>query len=274
MTTHKSSTGSQVSHASHASKTKSAPSAASAAPEVAAAPTTPVENTVLWVGAPPPDATIPVPPQGFQNANRVDYRALLPKNLELSTMPEVLAELARFTDYAEVFGKTAPPLAYVQQTFDAATKWSANRVSTEVWDVYARSQEGASWSDVRAIIASLSPAFQLASRTDNTLARQFPALVRLFDVRKVIAARAVATRKANKKAIADGKSPTHGVVGKRATKKAAKAALATVEAAATAAPVAAATTSSVNNAASASVAHAATGTPVGAPAGTTGGATS
>ena len=92
---------------------------------MAAVTTTPVQNTVLYVNPPPPDGAIPVPPHGVQNANRVDYRALLPKNLELSTMPDVLGDLARFTEYTSVFGKTAPPLTFVEQTFDAATKWSA-----------------------------------------------------------------------------------------------------------------------------------------------------
>jgi hypothetical protein len=271
MTTHKSTSVSHASHASHASKTKSAPSAASAAPEVAAPTTTPLEKTTIYVNPPPANATIPVPPAGSKNANRVDYRAMLPNSLELSTMPDVVAELARFTEYAAVFGKTAPALTFVEQTFDAATQWSANRVRTEAWDLYARSQEGASWSDVRSIIATLSPAFQLAVRSDATLARQFPAMVRLFDAKKVIAARGVATRKANKKAIAEGKPPTHGAVGKKAAKRAAKAALASAGAAApgTASAVPAATVSPVNNAAGATVAHVATVAPAGATTGAT-----
>jgi len=271
MTTHKSSTSSHVSHASHVSKTKSAPSAASAAPEVAARATTPVEKTVLWINPPPADAVIPVPPPGTQNANGVDYRALLPKKLELSAMPDVVAELRRFTEYGSVFGKTAPPLTYVEQTFDAATKWSAMRVGVATWDLYARSQEGASWSDVRAIIAALSPAFELATRTDATLARQFPALVRLFDVKRVFAARSVSSRKANQKLVAEGKAPIHGKAAKRANKKAAAAALASAEAAAGAGAVTAAPVVTVTpggNVAGTTLAHAAvtTAAPAGAPA--------
>ncbi len=43
-------------------------------------------------------------------------------------MPDVLAELARFTEYASIFGKTAPPLEYVVQTATAASQWSATCV--------------------------------------------------------------------------------------------------------------------------------------------------
>jgi hypothetical protein len=278
MTIRKPSTVSHVSNASHVSHTKSAPSAASAAPEVAAVETTPVEKTVLWVNPPPKGALIPLVPQGAQTVNPGDYRAQMPRNLELAAMPDVVEELGRFTEYATVFGKTAPPLTYVQQTFDAATQWSAMRVSVATWDEYCRSQEGAAWSAVRDIISSLAPAFQLASRTDNTLGRQFPALVRLFDARKVIAARGAATRKANKKAAAEGKLQSHGTVGKRATKKAAKAALASAQAAASSPAgggAAAATNPTVtpgSNVGSMTAAHAAVATA--APAGATTGAAS
>lgn len=235
----------------------------------------------MWISPPPADAVIPIPPPGTQNANRVDYRALLPKKLELSAMPDVVAELQRFTEYASVFGKTAPPLTYVEQTFDAATKWSAMRVSVATWDLYARSQEGAAWSDVRDIIAALSPAFELATRTDATLARQFPALVRLFDVKKVFAARSVSSRKANQKLVAEGKAPIHGKAAKRANKKAAAAALASAEAAAgagaeTAAPVVTVTPGSGSSVAGTTLARAAvtTAAPTGAPAAATTGAAS
>jgi hypothetical protein len=262
-----------------ATNTKSAPSAAPAASEVAAVETIPVQQTVLWVNPPPADASIPLVPQGAQIVNPGDYRAQMPRNLELAAMPDVVAELGRFTEYASVFGKTAPPLTYVQQTFDAATQWSAMLVGMATWDEYARSQAGAAWSAVRDITASLSPAFELASKTDNTLARQFPALVRLFEARKVIAARAAATRKANKKAAADGKPQTHGTVGKRATRRAAKAALASAQASASttagggaaAAATSTGTVATVSGVGSTTVEHAAVGAVAltGGPAGST-----
>ena len=168
---------------------------------------------------PPADAKIPAPPEGATNSNGTDYRASLPKNLELAAMPDVLEELGRFIDYVEVFGKTAPPLAYVVQTATAASEWSEMRVTTAVWDAYCRTQEAAAWSDFRTIMAGMSPAMKLAVRTDATIAREYPALVRLFSAKQVIAQRGVVTRKLNAKAKADGLPPVRGRAAKRAQKK-------------------------------------------------------
>ncbi|HEY2514660.1 MAG TPA: hypothetical protein VGI39_27535 [Polyangiaceae bacterium] len=167
---------------------------------------------------PPADAKIPTPPEGATNSNGNDYRASLPKNLELAAMPDVLEELGRFIDYVEVFGKTAPPLAYVLQTATAASEWSEMRVTTAAWDAYCRTQEAAAWFDLRTIMAGLSPAMKLAVRIDATIAREYPALVRLFSAKQVIAQRGVTTRKLNAKAKADGLPPVRGRAAKRAKK--------------------------------------------------------
>jgi hypothetical protein len=72
----------------------------------------------------------------------------------------------------------------------------------------------------------LAPALALASQTDATIVRQFPALARLFDAKKVIAQRGLASRKANEKSVAEGKMPTRGRAGKRAKKAVVTASLA------------------------------------------------
>ncbi len=156
-----------------------------------AASTPPTTETPapVYIQRPPPLSEAYTPPPGFQNANPADYRAALPRNLEMATMPDVLVEIRRFADYAAVFGKTAPGLEYVEQTFTAATEWTQTRIHNEAWDKFSRSQEGAAWSDVRRIMKMLAPALALASQTDATIAREFPALVRLFDAKKVIAQR-------------------------------------------------------------------------------------
>jgi hypothetical protein len=192
--------------------------AASNASTVDATPT--VTPSVVYIKRPPPQSAALTPPAGFTNANPVDYRAMLPRNLEMATMPDVLAELSRFADYAAVFGKTAPALEFVEQTFTAATEWTQMRVKNEEWDIYSRTQEGAAWSDVRRIMKMLAPALALAAQTDATIAREFPALARLFDAKKVIAQRGLASRKANEKSVSEGKMPTRGRAGKRARKAA------------------------------------------------------
>jgi hypothetical protein len=129
------------SHESHAASNASTVDATPAA-----------ATNVVYIKRPPPITAVPTPPEGFTNANPIDYRAMLPRNLELATMPDVLTELRRFADYAAVFGKTAPGLEFVEQTFTAATEWTEMRVKNEEWDRFSRTQEGAAWSDVRRIM--------------------------------------------------------------------------------------------------------------------------
>jgi hypothetical protein len=217
MTTHDHSSPAPVSSSSVAEEVKPPPAAVTPAPVAPPAATpAPVAQppasvaSIVFIKPPPADANIPTPPEGATNANGVDYRAALPKKLELSAMPDVVAELQRFANYTEIFGKTAPPLEYVLQTAIAAAEWSAMRVLTEAWDAYSRTQEGASWADFRIIMEAMSPALDLAVKTDGTVSRQYPAIVRLFDAKRVIAKRGVVTRQVNKQNVAKGKAPTRG----------------------------------------------------------------
>jgi hypothetical protein len=84
------------------------PSAAASAPNIA------------LLELPPTDANIPPPPIGFVAPAGTDYRGVTPKRAELAVLPKALEELGRFTDYVAVFGKTAPPLASLQETLNAA----------------------------------------------------------------------------------------------------------------------------------------------------------
>ncbi len=217
-----------VSH-SHTTKSTSTTEAAPAAATPTAASTAAAPSTttpVIFIKPPP---SIPSVPDGNQNKNGRDYVADLPKKLEMAAMPDVIDELGRFTDYTAVFGKTAPPLEYVIQTATAAGEWTAMRLKTVLWDAYARSQEGAAWTDFRDIMDMLRPALALAVKSDATIARQFPAMVRLFGARSVIAQRGVTTRALNKAAKADGSPPVRGPVAKKLRR--AKSAAATLAAA-------------------------------------------
>jgi len=186
------------------------------APSVSTAGATASASSIIFINPPPALSTIPAVPDGSQNTNRHDYVASLPRNLELAAMPDVIAELQRFTDYVTVFGKTAPPLAFVLQTATAAGGWSATRVKSATWDQYARSQEGVAWSDFRTIMDSLRPALALAVTTDGAIARTYPSLVRLFGAKSVIAQRGATTRAANRAAEAAGKPPVRGKLAKKA----------------------------------------------------------
>jgi hypothetical protein len=190
----------------------------------------------------PPPAPDPnfVPPAGFVADNTMDFRGVLPRTAELVALPAAVADLKKFTDYPSVMGSKAPPWAQVIAAFDVTNQWSSARTQADAWDQYARTQEGVSWTMLRALMAQMAPIYEVAVGSDPTMASTLPSLTTLLGVKKTIARKAVSTRKANAKDKAEGKQPTHGKVGKRATKAAEKAALAEKEAAGSAPAVQAA----------------------------------
>jgi hypothetical protein len=135
-------------------------------------------------------------------------------------MPDVVAELRGSADFAQIFGKTVPPLATVLQMLDATEQWSSMRAKSSEWDLFCRTQEGLAWKDTRALFASMKPAFDLAVSVDKTIATKYPSLARLMAACSTISKRAAATKKANQKLEAEGKPPTKGVKAKKAAKKA------------------------------------------------------
>jgi len=233
MTTHPKSHASAT-HAIDAATPTATTATTPVALTVAAAPQPPTLQPV--VKPPPASANIPVPPTGVTNASGTEYRSVLPQKAEQAAMPDVLEELARFEDYAAVLGKTAPPAPYVIQTLTAASEWTSMRVKTQSWALFSRTQEGSAWLAARQILAPLAPAFALAARSDQTLAQQFPALIRLFGVKKVAARKGVVSRRANIKAEAAGTGPVAGKAAKKA--KRARATLAKLTPSATPAPAA------------------------------------
>jgi hypothetical protein len=97
---------------------------------------------------------------------------------------------------------------------------------------------------LRSQMDRLRPIFELAVAGDPTIAVQFPSLAALLGAKQAIAQRSALTRKAK----AEGKPQTHGVVGKKrkkAAEKAAYAAPAEVPVASVAAPAAEAPSAAV-----------------------------
>jgi len=192
------------------------PTATPASPATAAAtptPTAPV-TALPYIKAPPP-ITLPAVPSGVVTVPPAELRALLPRKQELELMPDVEKELARFPDFAGVFGKTAPSQAVVEQTLTSAFQWSTLRIALTAWEKYALSQEIAAWVSSRSVIGRLSPAFALAIKTDSSIGDTNPSLVSLFGVRSSIAKRAVAVRKANDAEKGAGNPAYKGAAGKR-----------------------------------------------------------
>jgi hypothetical protein len=198
------------------------PSTTTAATNEAAPATTTDASSVVFVQQPPKDAKIPTPPAGFVPTAGTDSRGLLPKKAHMAAIPDALSELDRFTDFTQVFGMTAPPLAYTKQTLSAAGNWSLQRAQLRSWDLYCRTQEGMAWRGARQLIDRMAPAFALATATDSTVAQRYPGFARLFSASKQIAQKGVATRKANAKLKAEGKTPTKGFAAKAKQKQTAK----------------------------------------------------
>ena len=219
-----------------ATATESAAANASAAPP----PSTPAPPasgaSLVFIALPPANANIPSAPKGWTNRSGEDYRGSLPKKAELAALTGALADLKRFTDYAQVLGATAPPLEHVVQLLQAGAAWSSMRVSTAMWEVFSQAQEGLAWVAIREVIGTLRPSFDLAVTANRSLATRLPSLASLLDAQKVIARKSASTRRANKKADAEGNLPTHGKVGKARERAAGKAALAAQSATAPSAP--------------------------------------
>jgi hypothetical protein len=214
------------------------PTATEASPATAAAtPTAPV-TALPYIKAPPPIA-LPAVPSGVVTVPPAELRAQLPRKQELELMPDVEKELARFPDFAGVFGKTAPSLAVVEQTLTSAFQWSTLRIALTAWEKYALAQETAAWVSARSLIGRLSPAFALTIKTDSSIGDTNPSLLSLFGVRSASAKRAAAVRKANKAEKGAGLPAYKGAAGKRRKTADEKAALvAQTQAAVTPAPAA------------------------------------
>jgi len=200
--------------------------------EVSSTVSAPDNSALILINPPPAAAMIPVVPDGFTATDGSEYRGVLPKATQLAVLSSVVQELGRFSDYAQVFGSTAPPIATISQSFDAANQWSLMRVRTIAWEGYCLQQEGLAWIDIRRLMDRLQPLFELAVSSDASIGEQFPGLRKLFNAQRVIAAKAVATKKANRQAMAEGKAPVKGKVGQRRQRAAQKAALIAAEAAA------------------------------------------
>ncbi len=179
---------------------------------------------VSLITPPPADARIPTPPEGFEIPPNARYGTVQPKKIEMVAMPNAVVELGKFTDYAETLGKTVPPQPLVRQMFAVASQWSTMRIKAAAWDAYCNTQEALAWQGVRAQLKRIKPAFALAVQSDDALGAKYPALASLLMAKSTIAIKAVSTRRLNKLAIAEGKPPIHGGVGKRRKRAADKAA--------------------------------------------------
>ncbi len=174
----------------------SPPAAASApAADPTAIGTPPGALPALMSG--PPSVTVPVPPSGFVPVRAIDLRGYRPMQSELASVPDAILELGQVPNWGPIFGITAPAATSVAQRLQVGAQWTALRAQSDSWSSYVNSQEGMAWKDALEVLNSLKPAFALATAASPSMLSAYPALTRLLGAQKVVAKRAVATRKKN-----------------------------------------------------------------------------
>jgi len=229
-------------------------------PSLAASPAPVVSaGSVVSVQGPPKGTAIPAVPDDYVPATPGEFAAVVPRQSELSALPQALIDLSNFTDYAATLGATAPDVEEMRQSLGVGAQWSTMRQASTKWEGYASLQEGTAWKSIREQMDTLRPSFELAAKRNPKLVVKYAGLAKLLGAKRVIAQKGASTRMANKKAVAEGKTPVHGKVGKQRQRAAEKGALAAADVASTAlavTPVATPTPASPPVAAGAAVAPA------------------
>jgi hypothetical protein len=153
------------------------------------------------VGAPPP-VTMPAVPAGFVAANPADLRGYRALASQVAAVPDALAELQVFGNYAAVFGITAPDVGQLTQRLSVAYDRTMLLSQTTAWYKYAKSQQGMAWKDAQLLLDALKPPFGLAATANPALLSQYPAIARLLGAKTVVAKRAASSRAKNAKTAA------------------------------------------------------------------------
>jgi len=164
------------------------------------------------VGA-PPDVQIPPVPAGFVPVNPLDLKGFRPMASEIAVVSDAVLELQNFTNYAAVFGMTAPDQTMLVQLLDIAAQWTALLTASTNWEIYVKSESGLAWKDALVQMEALKAPFQLAVTRTPSLMMQYPALGRFLGAKKVVAKRAASARAKNKKAKAAHAPPATGTGG-------------------------------------------------------------
>jgi hypothetical protein len=224
-----------VHHLVASSASPSPTASPSAAPATASTPAT----TIVTIALPPAGVTIPTPPANYTPATPGEFRGIVPRKGELTALPQALIDLSSFIGFDQTMGAVAPTQAEVEQALTTGAEWTAMCQATTTWLGYAFLMQGLAWRLIRTQMDSLRPAYTLAVKRNPKLAEQYGGLAKLLTVLSTSAQAGAAARKANKQAVAEGKAPIHGKVGKQRQRKAEKAAFATANAtpAAPSAPV-------------------------------------
>ena len=69
------------------------------------------------------------------------------------------------------------------------------RTAAALWTSYASTEDALAWKDALTLLRELQPLFEAAVVHDPSVATAYPALTRIFEVPKVIAKTATATKR-------------------------------------------------------------------------------
>lgn len=161
--------------------------------------------TEEYVRMPDPATKVATPPPDFIPMDLRTFRGPKPLKTEQAALLDCLVELARFEDFDQVFGRTAPPAADVAQVFGAASAWTRQRQASDIWARYLATQEGVAWRAARRVLRNIKDSFRLAVEREPGLQLRFPAIAALVDAKAAVARRASATRKRKGGALTENK---------------------------------------------------------------------
>ncbi len=186
-----------------------APVLAAASPKTTAPTVVAPKRPATGWALPPADAKIPPVPAGFVGTTAT-LRGVKPRVRELNEMTQALIELRAFAGYDALFGATAPEREQLIANMEAARQWSVMRVRLADWDAVCATYEQLAWVTMRSEMKRLRPAFDLAAANKPSLTRPFSTLASFLHAMSEIGRKAVASRRANKAAAAEGKPPVRG----------------------------------------------------------------
>ncbi len=187
--------------------------------------------------------TVPTVPAGCVLPDMDDFRGSHPTKNEIIAAPLALRDLGNFTDYETVLGSLAPAEPGLAGKLSVAISWRSLRNESQAWLAYVNAQDAIAWKVTLEALDELKPIFLIAVAKNPELAGTYPGLSQMFNASKVVAAKALATKK--KAAQAEAKAAKKAAAAQAAAnaaavKAAAHAAAIAVTANATAAPAPAA----------------------------------
>lgn len=155
----------------------------------------------------PPAVNLPpLPPESKQRHGRASSSRLAkPTEIQRTEAEKLAAELRAASEFDADFGRIGVDPQALADRLEAAAAWDRFYEASAGWAPVARSIRTAAWD---AVLRDMKPVgkFLAGVGASSEVGKRYPAAVTFFEVRKEIAARSVATRRANRKSAAASKA--------------------------------------------------------------------